>query len=579
MRGFLSYVPALLIAAFLASGLWAWETRPVLLDEAWDKPLSSVSFAPFRRGESPLEKIYPTREEVAEDMAMVATFARGIRTYSAREGMEDVPELAARLGLEATLGAWLTSEVEEKGKIVNRVETDALIHTANAWPDAVKRVIVGNEVLLRNDLTPEKLIAYIRKVKAQIRQPVSYADVWAFYLQYPEVGREVDYLAIHILPFWEDEPVALEQAGAHIVRIVDRIREAFPGKPILIAETGWPSLGRDRGPARVSTVNQARFTRMVGRLAWEHGFDYNIVEAFDQPWKASQENTVGAAWGIWDVDRKPKFAMSGPVREIGDWFVRAAVSVVFGLAAGAVAVLSVSGFARRLFLALTAQIMAWLAVTACFHAAAVSFDEWRTVWAIFRGVIVLLMSGLIVWRVARTTGGRTEAPRPLNGEILWLFVCCYALIWAALLVFDGRYRDIPVIDFAPAAIGVVLLMLPALATAFGGGGSVVSVMAMERMYGRATLLSADRSRRLQRFLSRALPIAAVAVLVGEGAAITGTDFFFLHPAWDERILLILKATISNVETNAWALMLAVMAIPAIASTLTARRAEKQLFGR
>ena len=582
MRGFLSCVLALLVAALLAFALWVWGARPVAVSEEWNQKLSSVSFAPFRQGQSPLTKIYPKEEQVAEDLATVASLSLGIRTYTSREGLEKVPELARQHGLNVTFGAWLTSEVEEKGRIVNEAETDALIKAANAFPDDIKRVIVGNEVLLRNDLPPEKLIAYIRKVKAEIAQPVSYADVWAFYLQYPEVGREVDYITIHILPFWEDEPVGIDEVEAHIVKIVTRIREAFPGKPILIGETGWPSLGRDRGPAHVSTVNQARFVRKMARLAKEYDFDYNIVEAFDQPWKAKLENTVGAAWGIWDIDRQPKFEMSGPVSEVADWRTRAIVAISFGVLLGGVAGALVPGFSRKLYIALLAQGLAWASVTACFHAEAVSFETGQMIWAIFRGGIAVLMTILIVWRSALMLGDHSSKSddSSFDGEALLLLVSFYALIWALLLVFDGRYRDIPIIDFASTAIGGVLLSLQIVVTFWRRGRPILPALTAERLYGRKALIPIGMSNVLWRFLAAALPIAAMLSLIGEGVAITGKDFAILHPTLEERIPLILRAMISNFETNIWALMLAAMAIPAIASKAIAKRsAEGRLFRR
>ena len=151
-----------------------------------------------------------------------------------------------------------------------------------------------------------------------MRQPVSYADVWVFFLKHPEVARELDFITIHILPFWEDEPLAVDRAEAPYdargrldPRCISRQADHDRRDRLAIH-------GRDRGPAAVSTVNEARYAGGTG-IAARNGLDYNVVEAFDQPWKAALENTVGANWGILDGDGVAKFAMSGPVVEVADW--------------------------------------------------------------------------------------------------------------------------------------------------------------------------------------------------------------------------------------------------------------------
>ena len=433
-------------------------------------------------------------------------------------------------------------------------------------------MIVGNEVLLRNDLKPDELIAYIREVKSRIKQPVSYADVWAFYLKYPEVAREVDYLTIHILPFWEDEPVTLEEAEEHVVKIVQRIRAAFPDKPILIGETGWPSLGRDRGPAHVNTVNAARFVRKMAALAEQHGFDYNIVEAFDQPWKSALENTVGAAWGILDVERRAKFGMSGPVVEIPDWRLRAGIALLGGLAAGAVLGAGVSGFSRRLVLVLAAQALSWLAVTACFHAQAVSFQWWQDLWAPFRGGLAVLTAWLVLRRMAGLLGSEREAARtPRWGlESIVALNGLYALVWTVLLVVDGRYRDIPVIDFGVAALGVLLLLALSRATAGARGLSCAQSLAGAAVWGRDQGMPDKCRTKALRILGVGLPLAVLAAPVSEGLAIIGQDFVHDHPGLSEQVPLVLRAMVSNVEINGWTSMLAVMALPYLAALIGTR---------
>lgn len=558
---FISLIVAAMLAGLGAFALWHQFDQPVPVEPSWDKPMSSVSFAPFRRGQSPLTKVYPSPAQVEEDMRSLVGLAQGIRTYTSREGMEVVPDLAAKYGLKVVFGAWLGSEVEQKGKVINEAEVTSLIKLANDHPDSINRVIVGNEVLLRGDLKPAELIAYIRRVKAAVKQPVSYADVWAFYLKYPEIANEVDYITIHILPFWEDEPASIDHVEEHVTKIVERIRQAFPGKPILIGEAGWPSIGRDRGPAVVSTVNEARFVRKMAQIADKYNFDYNIVEAFDQPWKSALENTVGAAWGIMDIDRKPKFQMAGPVLEVADWHKRAAIAIGAGALLTLLFGRAIPGLVERFLFAVLAQVLGWLAVTACFHAEAVAFRWWQDYWAILRGGVPVAFAVVALRRAADLLAGRAAADPAdrWKGEAMTLYFGAYAFVWTALLFIDGRYRDIPVIDFGVPCVAIAALSLIRM---LKGGG--LAAWGLNGLFTPA-LDGTGRKGKLARFLSWGLPLAALLAVASEGLALAqGEDFTKDHPHFADQWPLVLNGMIDNREMVLWAVMLLVMSIPYLA---------------
>ena len=230
-----------------------------------------------------------------------------MRTYSAGENLEAVPQRAGKYGLKVWHGAWLNNNEKE-----NLEQINLLIDHANKYKDTIERVIVGNEVLLRKDLTANELRRYIRQVKQRVSQPVTYADVWEFWLRNPSLADEVDFITIHILPYWEDEPIGLDRREPdgtpsiekHIVDIYKKVQARFPDKKIVIGETGWPSDGRMRSDARPGRVEQVRYFSTFRTIAEREKFDYNIVEAFDQYWKARQEGTVGAAWGLLDAQRQ-----------------------------------------------------------------------------------------------------------------------------------------------------------------------------------------------------------------------------------------------------------------------------------
>jgi exo-beta-1,3-glucanase (GH17 family) len=317
----------------LLNGLLGWSIN-LPQDVGSDVPsgkLNSLSFAPFREGQGPFDEKFPTPEQIDADLRLMGEKTHSIRTYASAEGsMQAIPALAQKHGLKMIQGAWLGSIKED-----NQEEIASVIRSANEHPDVVNRVIVGNEVLLRGDLKPEKLIEYIREVKRSVKQPVSYADVWSMYMKYPELIKEVDFITIHILPYWEDEPITVDQAPAHIERIFKQVQQEAdtiaPGKPILIGESGWPGVGRQRGWSVPSVVNEAKFIRALIEVANKNGFDYNIVEAFNQSWKSQLEGVVGANWGLYSVDRKEVFPLTGRVYENPDWLKGVIASTILFL--------------------------------------------------------------------------------------------------------------------------------------------------------------------------------------------------------------------------------------------------------
>ena len=563
----LSILVAFAVCALLNLAAWWWFNRPVALPLSFDEPLSSVSFAPYRRGQSPLTKVYPSPAQVEADLASLVGVTRGIRTYTSREGLGEIPQLARKYALTLTQGAWLTVPYEPDGTpTCNELELAALIRAAQSYPDVVKRVIVGNEVLLRGELTSAQLIAYIRRVKAAIKQPVTYADVWAFFEKYPDVGREVDFLTIHILPYWEDEPVSLEQAAEHVVWVYRRMQGLFPGKPILIGEIGWPTQGRTRGPAIPSMENSARFLRIVARLAQENGFDYNWVEAFDQPWKSALEGTVGASWGAVDEQRRSKFGLDGPVVPNPGWLRQALLAVLLG------AVGSLLGGRRRVFRGrwhssidlwrnmVVLQLLGSLVVIQGVYVYSISYTTVETLWGGLRIIPHLLLAGIIAMGMMEASGRsivNSGSTMKLGRRILILYIAA-ALFTTALLLLDGRYRDIPTLEFLVPSLGVTFY---ALARIRWGENGWVESFALSNLFPGDSLHGPISPGRTAIMLWTAM---LVGPLSESWALSQGQDFVHLHPAWAERVPLLLHALVANSEMLIWSALLWTMAIPFLA---------------
>src|ERR1700731_2356867 len=235
----------LLISLSTIAAVWWWLATPITLARAPIDPnakLLCVSYAPFRGAQTPLlPTTYVEREQIAEDLAQLAQISDCVRTYSIENGLDQVPGEAAKVGLKVIQGIWLGSN-----RLKNLTQISTAVRLTKDYPGTITALVVGNEVLLRGEMTTNDLAATIRSVKSQVTVPVTYADVWEYWLRNREVYDAVDFITIHILPYWEDIPVRAKFAASHVDAIRKRMAVAFPAKEILVGETGWPSAGRMR---------------------------------------------------------------------------------------------------------------------------------------------------------------------------------------------------------------------------------------------------------------------------------------------------------------------------------------------
>ncbi|MBR1201135.1 beta-(1-6) glucans synthase [Bradyrhizobium sp. AUGA SZCCT0240] len=293
----------LLTSLGMIAALWWWLATPITLVRAPIDPnakLQCVSYAPFRGEQTPLiPTTHIDAEQITQDLTQLAKITDCVRTYSIENGLDQVPAIAAKVGLKVIQGIWLSSN-----RIKNYSQIAVAVGLTKEYPGVITALVVGNEVLLRGEMTTSDLAAYIRAVKPQVTIPVTYADVWEFWLRNREIYDAVDFVTIHILPYWEDMPVRAKFAASHVDSIRKRMAIAFPGKEILIGETGWPSAGRMREGALPSRTNQARVVSEILDLAKREGFRVNLIEAYDQPWKRQLEGTVGGYWGLIDAAQR-----------------------------------------------------------------------------------------------------------------------------------------------------------------------------------------------------------------------------------------------------------------------------------
>ncbi len=385
------------LVACLHAGAWAIRQTQASAPN-FEGVLNSVSYSPFTTAVHPdAEGSRPSEARIRAELKAIAPYTKAIRLYSSTGGVEQVPKIAAEFGLKVTLGIWLDkSEIRKEGEprpdpdpsCKNRFEREMgdllnvscksrnvreitsaldLLHKNRN----VNAIMVGNETLFRRDLTADQLAEVVKRVKREVggAVPVSTGEIYSELLgpddedtDQPRPSNElnlfqrlsgagealqspqeralaaeklvstVDFVAVHVLPYWGRIPA--ENAVDTTVKIYAKLREKFKGKRIVIAEFGWPSSGYNRGAAIPGKFEQAEIMRSFVARAHALGIDYNLIEAYDQPWKTI-EGSVGAYWGLFDNQtHQPKFTWSGPITDTESWKIGAvavAVGVLFSL--------------------------------------------------------------------------------------------------------------------------------------------------------------------------------------------------------------------------------------------------------
>jgi len=378
-----------LIVAAMNIGLWWWSNLPNG-PEDWKGPIGGFALSAFQRYQNPLKNDFPSDDEIDGDLKLLKRYTSRIRTYSTLENPQ-VYRLAENEGLQVMAGAWIDRRLDN-----NEKEIETLIAQARRYPNSINRVIVGNEVLFRNDIPPEQLMAYADRVRAAIHQPVSIAEPWHIWAKYPELVDHVDFITVHLFPYWNGiAAVGTGKDGDRFPAIQDalnsykELRRLYPNKPIVIGEIGWPSNGDRFKYADPSVSNEAIFLRTWFNVAKRENIDYYVMEAFDQPWKEALSGRTEAYWGMFNADRQPKFPFTGPVTEDTAWPWKA-------LAASLLALLPMVWFASR-------------------------YSRFKLMGRFFFCALIQLACGLIVW----------SATLPFNFYLSWIDWTMLVLLFPA----------------------------------------------------------------------------------------------------------------------------------------------------
>jgi glucan 1,3-beta-glucosidase len=463
----------LIVAALLLFDTWR-SGRPIDLPNAAHGKLECASYTPSHNGRR--LDLAQKRALVTSDLKVLAETFRCVRTYSVSEGLDDVPRVARELGLKVMLGLWISMDAPSNDR-----EIAHGVDLANQYADVVTAVVVGNEVLLRRELTAPQLRTLLERVRAATKVPVTYADVWEFWLRNADLANAADFVTIHILPYWEDNPIDIDRALDHVQNIYKKVQTAFPGRRVFIGETGWPSAGRPRLNAIPSLTNEARFVREFAAYAEREKIPYNLIEAFDQPWKRDQEGTVGGYWGLYNTKGEPKFAFAGPLIADTSWRVAALISLYGAALFGAIgwllrprpstralALMAIAGHAAGSLL-----VRQWLYVSTANRTTLewVATVSWSLVgWCGVLAVMVAIarwLDGSVVRRpigIANILHGlghgakKTDRSGRVLGftRVLTLFGIAYVCLG---LTYEGRGRDFPIALMAFPTIAFSLFEL------------------------------------------------------------------------------------------------------------------------
>jgi exo-beta-1,3-glucanase (GH17 family)/cellulose synthase/poly-beta-1,6-N-acetylglucosamine synthase-like glycosyltransferase len=449
-----------LLVALLNVALWGYVNRPVQIAD-WHGEIGGFAFNPFQRYQDPIRQSFPSESDIDGDIRLLARYSKRLRTYSSLENPQ-IPRLAAFYGVRVMAGAWIEGRAER-----NENELRALIALSRKNSN-IDRAIVGNEAILRGDLSVRDLIGYIDRARAQLKIPVSTAEPLDTWQRNPELIRHVDFVTVHILPYWERVP--RKDAIGFVLGQLKSLREIVdkvsPGKPIVIGEIGWPSNGDRKEYAQPSLADEAHFLRDWFNVAQREKIDYYVMEAIDQPWKEQLSGRVEAYWGVFNANRQQKFSFEGTVIEDPIWPWKAGLASLLAL-------LPMFWFARHfirframglafflVLIQLSASILVWMA-TLPYDFYLDPFD-WAMLVLLFPAqlaiILILLINGFefteVLWRPRWLREFRMLPPdEPAQQPFVSVHLACYneppemvILTLDSLAALDYENYEVLVID-------------------------------------------------------------------------------------------------------------------------------------
>ena len=298
----------------------------------------AICYSGFREGQSPETGIFPTYEEIKEDLLILENHWKFLRLYDCDEHSEIVLDVIKKekLNFKVMLGAYIVAEANNfgcpwggtyseeqltKNKEINLKRIEKLIKIANQYPEIIFSLSAGNEACVdwTDHYVPVKsLINYVKMIKKGAKQPVTFCENYLPWLdKLKDLVNEVDFISIHTYPVWEYKNIheALDYTKDNYYAVANK----YPDKPVVITEAGWATNSNGRGicPSNVSEEHQEIYYNDLVNWSEKDNILTFVFEAFDEPWKGSEEPLEPEKhWGLFTVDRKPKLVMNELFSEI-----------------------------------------------------------------------------------------------------------------------------------------------------------------------------------------------------------------------------------------------------------------------
>lgn len=321
------------------------------------KEFNSMSYTPYKG----FERNVKSKEELLHDFKILEKHTKKIRTYSIEDSKPLFP-MIMETTLKIDLGIWLGSDKEK-----NAIEFKEAKELIEKYPTKFDTIIVGNEAILRKDVNVEELTNYLIKAKQMFpTYPITTAETWYFWATNLQLSEHVDIVYMHILPYWES--VSKNDVLDYAKDKIEMIKDLFEDKIVYIGEFGYPSRGYNNHSSEVSPELQAYLIRNFVSYAQLNDWGYNIVDAFDQPWKGKHEGSVGAYWGVFNVDGELKFTLNGVYQENENWIYQLIIAIILGCIYTYIGLRNqILNLNHTIAFSLTAQAMAFGNVQALFY--------------------------------------------------------------------------------------------------------------------------------------------------------------------------------------------------------------------
>ncbi|MFD1062242.1 MFS transporter [Winogradskyella litorisediminis] len=269
-----------------------------IFNKTLNEGIYGLCFSPYLEGQDTSD--FLTEEQVSRRMEVISPYTKWIRTFSCTEGHDLISRIAKKHNKNVLGGAWISNDKER-----NKREISSLIKLAKQG--LIDVAAVGNEVLLRNEISEQELIDYIKQVKNELEGldvKVGYVDTYYQYFRNPNLIDVCDVLLINCYPFWEG--FSIDDALIHLRQMHAIVQKISNKKEIIITETGWPSQGDTVGKAIPNKINSKKYFVKTQDWAQKQNIKLFYFSSFDEGWKKNIEGEVGAKWGIWDKNEKLK---------------------------------------------------------------------------------------------------------------------------------------------------------------------------------------------------------------------------------------------------------------------------------